>query len=483
MERLFCHKNPSYYLSKYGKVKDELGGIVPFTIPLHITELTELLYKYRLTVILKARQIYFTWLTAGLSEHTANFQEASKILHLSKNGRTAEIALGYAKFIHSQLPDHLREEVGHTQESLVDFPKMQSEINALPSTTDAAVGFGGATWAFFDEYDFHDYEKAAQNYAETKPTIDRGGRMTLGSAPNKFNQDTKFKEIWYAAREGGKWVRSESGKLWIHDRVGPNGFFPIFIPYDVLPYRDKDWYEQQKIEYDQWDLEGRYPKTEEEALSAPKLSQRFDVEALNDMEGDCGPPVKEEYNGIVKIYKPSVAGKKYCFAIDPSEGMDDPSCGIIMDDTFEQVAEFHGKIPIDEQARIVFDLWNRYNRAFIAPEANAAGVLLVEKLKAMGVNTFYYTNKDRAGWWTSSYLRPIMITDLAENIRLRQLKVRNIEIIKELRNFIRTKKKPEGEARGGTHDDRVMTIAILLQIRKKMPSGTVRIRSFQYSEG
>jgi hypothetical protein len=164
---------------------------------------------------------------------------------------------------------------------------------------------------------------------------------------------------------------------------------------------------------------------------------------------------------------------------DPSEGCanSDPCAGMVVDwATCEKVAEFHGRIPIDEQASIFQDFYKRYYQPFTAIERNAPGLNLISKLQDMGITNWYYCDKarEKPGWYTrggkgQEGSRLVMITDLADAIFHRQIREPNPEALKEFYTFIRTKKKREGEARSGAHDEYVMMWAIFLQIRKEIP--------------
>lgn len=424
-----------------------------------------------------------TWTMANYTARHAMFRSGANAIMLSKGETEAGESLDYVRFIHSQLPSFLQLSKGHDQASLIDFPAMHSKIRALPATRDAGIGLGGASLVIPDEFEFHEY--AAENYAEIKPMIDTGnGQMVIMSAPNKYDQETKFKGLWLGARDGMGALREITTGCWVQDGIGPNNFYPIFLGYNVLPERDEAWYEERTKEYDQWEIEGRYPRTEQEALSAPQLVCRFDVKALEDLKTRCSSPLKEEYNGLIKIYQEPIAGGKYCFVMDSSEGTasSDPCAGMIIDHWCEKVAEFHGRIPLDEQARIGWDLYQRYYNPFTAVERNAAGLTLIEKLKDLGITNWFFSDKARTkeGWWTSSGNRPPMLTDLAEAVFHRQIKEPNPEALDEFHNFIRTKKKQEGEARKGAHDEYVIMWAIFLQIRKVMPTGTAKMITAKY---
>jgi hypothetical protein len=452
LERRACKKDPLYFLLKYGKILDANEGIIPFKLWEHQIASLNLLTSHKLLIFLKARQIGMTWLMAGYSLWKALFHTGANVILLSKNEEAAGETLGYIKFIHSQLPDFLRVTRYPDQGSLIGFPAVHSKIRALPAVSSAGIGFGQASLIVADEWDlWNDQEDVRRNYAEIKPMIDRAGQFVILSAVNKYEQDTKFKEIWLRAKEG------------------ENNFYPQFWDCFVVPGRDLAWYEEQKKEYDQWELEGRYPKTEQEALAAPQLVCRFEVSALNAMQEDCKSPLRIERNGLVKIYKEPATNVRYCLVVDPSEGAYDPAGGMVADwATCEKVAEFHGKIPLDEQAQIAYDFYERYNQPYTAVERNAQGIALVERLKTQGITNWFFCDKQhqKEGWWTSNTTRPVMITDLAEAVRLRQIREPNEQALSQFHSFIRTKKKPEGEARGGAHDEYVMEWAIFLQIRK-----------------
>ncbi len=475
MERARCKDSPIYFLKKYGKVKDAEKGIIPYEDWPHLTETLRALREHRLVIILKARQIGMTWLTAGYALWMALFHEGSNVVLLSKGEPQAAETLDYIRFMHNQLPSFLQVTLQPDQSSLIGFPKMHSKIRALAAVASAGIGFGGASLIVNDEWDLWDeQDKVRRNYAEIKPMIDKSGQMLILSAINKYDQDTKFKELFLQAR------------------AGENNFYPLFFSYDVLAYRDKGWYEQQKREYDQWELEGRYPKTWQEALSAPELVCRFDVQKLKEMETDTRfGPLSEEQNGLIKIYKEGVAGRRYCLIADPSEGYEnsDPCAGQVIDwATCEKVAEFHGRVPIDEQAVILKGFYDNYYQPFTAIERNAPGLNLITKLQELGLKTWYYCDKarEKAGWYTSGGSgqggnRPVMITDLADAIFKRQLREPNPEALDEFHTFIRTKKKREGEARSGAHDEYVIMWAIFLQIRNAMPTGGQSVYVSKYT--
>lgn len=389
-----------------------------------------------------------------------------------------------SKFIWQHLPPALRTSLNHDTRGFLDFKPHNSEMEALASTEDAGRSTD-ATILVRDETARHPYGK--ENFIAVGPTIDSGGQSIDLSTVDKQDTGNHFTERVNRALAGA--TRSVLPSGLVLYTGGESGATLVFLGWKLRPVRQEgmsleEWFETQvKVKYDDWEIEQEYPETIEQALSAPEVICRFNVNALKAMLEECPSPLRIEYNGWVTIYRESVAGRKYCFPIDPSEGVYDPSLGVIIDaQTHEEVAKYQGKIPIDEQARIALDLYQRYNKPFIAPERNASGLTLIEKLKDMGITNWYFCDKDKKkhGWWTNSANRPVMLQDLAENIRLRQYRIADGEEIKEFQSFIRTNKHPDGKARGGCHDEAPVVWAIYSQIRKVMPMGEMTVTSWKY---
>ena len=470
-EWLKCSLSPLYFMVTYGGVLDDELGAIPFTPYPHLIKALEVIESSRFSIFLKSRQIGFTQLMAHYALWMALFHQASNVIILSKSEETANKTVTYAKHILKNLPDALRLPLLRDQASLLSFPAMESELRTCSATASAGNGIGSARLGILDEFDFHEY--ARQNYIEILPMVGAGGnrKLIIGSAPNVLQPESKFKEVYREAKQH------------------LNNFAPMFIPYDVMPYRNQEWYEGERKNYDTLAMVTRYPKTEEEALTSARDLCRFDVASLNELINDARSwrPLEERQNGIIKIYKKPVAGRKYCMTVDSSEGGADPSVGLVFDwQTDEEVAEFCGRISVDEQSRIIWDLYREYNEAYLAPERNSDGRRLIEKLQGFGIKNFYYELDDKKhekpGWWTSGKNRPVMIGELADSVARKDFRLHNPAALEQFFYFIRTPGKPDGEATKGANDDYVMAMAINRQIRKSMPTGQgISVYHYKYN--
>ncbi len=463
-----CRKSPTYFLTKYGRVKDPGKGIVPFESWNHLLELLALFAKYRLLILAKARQIGITWLVAGFALHKALFNQGANILILSKGQDEASEVLDYCRFMLSQLPTYLAAELDRNRLQLLSFPNLNSKIRALPAKEDAGIGFGGATLLISDEFHFHDY--AERNYSEIKPMIDAGGnrQWIILSAKNVNPSSDKFMELFIDACER------------------KNSFYPVFIPMGVLDYRTDAWYAQVCKDLELWEAKAKYPRTLDEFLAPVGAASYFDSDTLARMLKEYViSPIETRHNGNMRIYQMPVTGRKYCMAWDSSGGYD-PFAGAVMDwQSCEVVAVAHGKSDIDTQASLCKELHEMYNKAYLAPERNpqGGGVSLIEKLVNAGVTNFYKENAgksdEKIGWYTGSANRPTMLLEWKEAIYKRLVIVRDKQAIEEHLTFIQEAGQ-QPRATKSAHDDFVICLSILWQIRKVMPTADYGVTTVSY---
>jgi hypothetical protein len=132
-----------------------------------------------------------------------------------------------------------------------------------------------------------------------------------------------------------------------------------------------------------------------------------------------------------------------------------------------QCAEFAGHVGGLELARLMTELAAEYNHAWLVVERNnhGSGVLaLIETACGYGR---VYKQGGQAGWLTTSVSRPAMLGRLDAALIECSERFQSRKLLAECRSFVR---RPDGGsgARPGTHDDRVMAIAIGLAARAEL---------------
>ena len=195
---------------------------------------------------------------------------------------------------------------------------------------------------------------------------------------------------------------------------------------------------------------------------------------------------KPALKGRLIIFTEKIKKDNGCYIIgaDVAEGSDegDYSTAQILDRrTCEQVAVWHGHASPDEFASILYNIGEFFNYAYLAPERNFHGYGVVNSLRNKKYKRLYYSRdvgqeairKDHTGsktygWDTNSRTKPIMIQTLASYIRDGHIRLNDINTIDELITYNYDKDGQTG-AIGGCFDDRVIALAIALQLYEDTP--------------
>lgn len=222
----------------------------------------------------------------------------------------------------------------------------------------------------------------------------------------------------------------------------------------------------------------------------------FDIESLLKAQSHCpstfqrGEIVQGQFKSSVKgrlvIFTKDLKKERGCYIIgaDVAEGGEngDYSCIQVLDRrTCEQVAVWHGHCSPDQFASILYDIGRFFNYAYLAPERNFHGYGVVSTLRDKKYLRLYY-DRDKAaevlknqhtghktyGWETNGRTKPIMVQTLANYIRNKHIKINDIQTIDELITFVYDK-DGHTNAMGGCFDDRVMALAIALQLYESTP--------------
>jgi hypothetical protein len=164
-------------------------------------------------------------------------------------------------------------------------------------------------------------------------------------------------------------------------------------------------------------------------------------------------------------------------AVDPagggSEG-DYSAAEVLEMETSLQCAEFAGHVGGLELARIVTELAEEYNGALLVVERNnhGSGVLALAETACKYGRIYIQDGRQggQAGWLTTSTSRPAMISRLNAALVEEPELFQSRRLLGECRSFVRLPNGSSG-AQAGTHDDRVMAMAIALAARAERRQG------------
>lgn len=178
-------------------------------------------------------------------------------------------------------------------------------------------------------------------------------------------------------------------------------------------------------------------------------------------------------NGNLKVFLEPRDDNEYVVGGDISEGVeggDYSSAHVVDKRTWEVVAVWHGHIDPTKFGEVLARLGAFYNQAEIASEINnTMGGTVMAKLKAIKYSPLYRRAPDKYGWETNTRTRGDMLGTLMDAVLNGSVKVRDQETLDEMRSFHRNPENGKLEAMEGSHDDRIMSLAIALQVIRVNP--------------
>jgi hypothetical protein len=196
----------------------------------------------------------------------------------------------------------------------------------------------------------------------------------------------------------------------------------------------------------------------------------FELEAIETRMQSVPDAQERRRNGELEIWLPPVKGKQYLVAVDPagggSEG-DYSAAEVLEMETGLQCAEFAGHLGGLELARLVTELATEYNDAWLVVERNNHGSGVLAYVETSCRCRRVYRQGGQAGWLTTSVSRPAVLGRLGAALVERPEAFQSRRLLAECRSFVRLENGGSG-ARAGTHDDRVMAMAIGLGVRAEL---------------
>ena len=107
-EYVNCAKDPVYFLRKYCVIQHPMKGKIPFSLYNFQENTLEDLVQHDYNVILKARQLGISTLTAGYALWMMTFQSDKNILVIATKQDTAKNLVTKVRVMHANLPSWLK---------------------------------------------------------------------------------------------------------------------------------------------------------------------------------------------------------------------------------------------------------------------------------------------------------------------------------------------------------------------------------------
>ena len=447
-------KDPVYFINNYCRISHPLRGLIPFNTYPYQDDLVKDFNDYRFTVILKARQLGISTISAAYAVWFMLFHKEKNILVMATKFSTAANLVKKVKQVMKNLPPWMKV-AKITIDNRNSFELSNgSTIKAVGTSADA--GRSEALSLLIIDEAAH-VEGLDDLWAGLYPTLSTGGRCIALSTPMGV----------------GNWFH----RTYTDAESGDNEFHPVSLHWNVHPERDQAWFEKETKNMSRrqiaQELECNFNTSGETVIHPDDISwiQQSIVE----------PEYRTGFDRNLWIWEKYQEGTSYLLVADVArgDGADSSVFHIIRTDTMESVAEYQGKPTLDHFSRILNDAGKEYGNCLLVVENIGIGISVCEKLRELEYPNLYYSIKGTheyvdaltgeynsnavMGFTTSTKTRPLIVAKLEEYIRNKLVKPKSQRLFSETKTFIWNNGKPQ--AMRSYHDDLIMSLAIACWVR------------------
>lgn len=190
---------------------------------------------------------------------------------------------------------------------------------------------------------------------------------------------------------------------------------------------------------------------------------------------------QDDPKGFHFLWERPKAGEEYVIGCDPSGGVGkDAGCAYVLRrSNGEFVACLWGQLEPGEMESEVWKLANYYNKAWICPEANNHGHVVIEGLKRRHYKNLYKRRQlDQltqklstvVGWLTTNESKLMLTEKFKEAAKTGKVKIRDAGLLDEMSTFLQVASKTgrsiRREAASGSHDDRVIAACLAWEMHE-----------------
>ncbi len=425
-------------------------------------------------IVLKARQLGLTTWTAARFFVKTITQPGTLTLQVAHTMDSAEEIFRIVHRFLDYMPDKLRRKclrTSYDNARQIIFPQFDSQYRVV-SAGERNAGRG------LTIQNLHCSELArwpgepAETLAGLRAALAPDGEQVLESTP--YGIGGCFYDEWHSAGEMGMvrhffpwWMeRCYRGKAVeadslseeeraLRDRYG--------LTLSQISYR-------RKVRANFHGLARQEFAEDEESCFLSSGDSVFEMEAVEQRLASVPAPTEKRRNGELEIWFPPLPGKTYLVAVDPagggSEG-DYSAAEVLEMKSGLQCAEFAGHVGGLELAELLVKIAREYNDAWLVVERNNHGHGVLSLLESVCHYPHLFEMGGQLGWLTTGANRVGMVGHLNAEVIARPSCFMSGRLLAECRSFVRLQNGGMG-ARAGTHDDRVMAMAIGLAAKEEM---------------
>jgi len=458
-EYLKCARDPVYFLKKYAIIQHPIEGKISFSLYKFQEKMLREFNNHNYNVILKARQLGISTLTAGYALWMMTFQSDKNILVIATKQDTAKNLVTKIRVMHANLPNWVKSNCVEDNKLSLRYSN-GSQVKAIASSEDAGRS-EALSLLILDEAAF--IEKIDSIWTAAQSTLATGGQCIALSTPNGV----------------GNWFH----KVWIDAEEGESDWNFIRLHWSLHPDRDDEW------------------RLEQEKLLGPSMAaQEYDCDFITSGQTVIDGVILEEYKNTqvedpvekrgmdrnLWVWRQPNYTKDYvvCADVARGDGTDFSAFHVLDVETMEQVAEYKGKISTKDFGNLCMNTAVEYNNALLVIENASIGWAAIQQVIDREYDNLFYTSKDLQyvdtarqvtnryrtleknmvpGFSMTMKTRPLVIAKLEEYFREKSVVIHSIRLIEELFVFIYHNNK--AQAMEGYNDDLPISLAIGLWVR------------------
>ncbi|MHB8407937.1 MAG: terminase large subunit domain-containing protein [Acidiferrobacterales bacterium] len=472
-EIVTCGKNPNYFIKKYVRIRHPKRGLIPFEMFDYQENLVDSYIENRFNIVLKARQLGVSEVTAAYALWLMLFHRQKNIIVMASKAETAKNIIKKVQTAFANLPKWLLLADSKTDNVLSLELTNGSSIKSIATSGDAGRS-EAISLLILDEAAF--IPNFDTLWTGLYPTVSAGGNIVVLSTPNGVGN--KFHQLYVDAEEGENDFMYHRLMWWVH----PEHIDELEEDPDRPGFKTSPWF-RKEIKASKMgprevaqELECNFNASGDTVIPGDR------IEEMN--QGVIDPSKREWWDRNMFVYWDPQPNHRYVVGADVArgDGKDYSSAEVFDIDTMEQVAEYYGKIPPDDFAKVLITMGKNYNKALLVVENNTIGLAALEHVRLLGYDNVYYSRKGDSkpgeavntlwgpsegdliiGFTTSPKTRPLIVAKLEEYIRNHLVIFRSKRFMEELKTFIWDNGRPQ--AMRGYNDDAVMASAIACWIK------------------
>lgn len=472
-EIIKCGRDPAYFIRKYVKIKHPKRGLLAFEMFDYQDELVRDYVDHRFNIVLKARQLGISEVTAAYATWLMMFHREKLVLVMASKAETAKNIIRKIETALKKLPRWLMLADIKIDNRLSIELSNGSRCKAIATSGDAGRS-EAVSFLIMDEAAF--IPKFDELWTGLYPTVSTGGSVAVLSTPNGVGN--KFHQLYVGAEEGTNEFKAHKLMWWMH----PERIEGLEDDPDRPGYKTSPWFRK---EIAATEMSPREVAQELECTfngSGETYVQAKDISWLETTTLD--PQSREWMDRNLFVWFKVQETEKYLITADVArgDGRDYSSFHVWKTTTMEQVAEYKGKVPVDEFAKILVEVGHRYNTAMLVVENVGVGLACLSHLGVLQYENVYFSRRGDTetgepvnmkwgtyddqlvpGFTTSPKTRPLILAKLEEFVRLKQLRIFSKRFVEEIKTFVWNAGR--AEAQRGHNDDLVMAAAIGAWIR------------------